>query len=700
MEPDTAATRFASGDHEFLRHVALEEHRLREIDRLGADASYAVGLIYSDLGHPRTAADLLEHAWRTAPEPFASEALAELVALLQREELEPRRQALAAELADSDDVALAGEQLRINYERQAYQAVLDDGAALLARARAELPAASLVRQEHELWYAVSLSRLNPDSGTWRDAMRAIFSEYPATSIHSRLSVFLLVNNELGAAFDESELRFFRAKQLLAEGRFVESSALFEELAAGPPDPGRRMLLGEYGRFDFFRAAAAARDLSAARSLELLASQLQEPEAARTLERAGRVFRASGAPTRAIAPLERALAISADSDRQRILWYLWSARIRSDTRRAAREIGTAVASFEDPAWYADLFTELGARLIEAGAWPELLAAYRSIRDFADPGTLARYELVLALLYERSLLPAAPARGEALRRDHLERAASQQSDTFSAIVASALLGDSGVSALALAEEPERAPAAPSGREEALAAAYLRYGLLERYERALRAGRAEIAPAAASGFSRRLAEQGEFPLGIVSTNWIEAAGGVLTPERAMLRYPRAFAGIIDTVARDEELDPWIFYALIREESLFNARVESSAGAQGLAQLMESTAEDIAGRMRLDSFALDDPADNLAIGGRYFALLNAQFGTPSRAIAAYNGGQGNVRRWERMWSTADDLLFHRRIPFAETFNHVRKVVVSAAYYGYLYAGRSPSETVRRIFALGEEDS
>jgi soluble lytic murein transglycosylase len=103
----------------------------------------------------------------------------------------------------------------------------------------------------------------------------------------------------------------------------------------------------------------------------------------------------------------------------------------------------------------------------------------------------------------------------------------------------------------------------------------------------------------------------------------------------------------------------------------------------------------MRLDSPDLHDPADNLSIGARNFAMLSDQFGSMARALAAYNGGQGYVRRWERRSPTLDEILFHESIPFEETYNHIRKVVVSAAWYGYLYTDRSPSETVRLIFDL-----
>ena len=199
-----------------------------------------------------------------------------------------------------------------------------------------------------------------------------------------------------------------------------------------------------------------------------------------------------------------------------------------------------------------------------------------------------------------------------------------------------------------------------------------------------------------ARELSRDGEYRSSVVALNYYEASGGAFDRQAAELRYPRAFAALVDQAAENEGVDPWVFYSLAREESLFDPDVVSVAGAVGLTQLLPSTAEDIARRMRLeDDPVLSDPADNIAIGARYFSMLTEQFGTPARAIAAYNGGQGNVRRWERTTPLLDELLFHQLIPFEETYNHVRKVVVSAAYYGYLYGDRTPAETVAMIFEL-----
>ena len=129
-----------------------------------------------------------------------------------------------------------------------------------------------------------------------------------------------------------------------------------------------------------------------------------------------------------------------------------------------------------------------------------------------------------------------------------------------------------------------------------------------------------------------------------------------------------------------------------MFSSSVASHAGAVGLSQLMPATAEDVADRMGLAGPELTDPETNLAIVSRYLRMLLYRFELPVAALAAYNAGQGRVRRW-LAGAPEGMVAFHERIPFWETRHHVRKVVVSAVYYNYLYNDLSPVETVRFFF-------
>jgi soluble lytic murein transglycosylase-like protein len=134
---------------------------------------------------------------------------------------------------------------------------------------------------------------------------------------------------------------------------------------------------------------------------------------------------------------------------------------------------------------------------------------------------------------------------------------------------------------------------------------------------------------------------------------------------------------------VDPSLLYALALQESRFDPRAVSSAGARGLMQIMPATASFVAG----DSSAagrLHDPGFALEIGQRYLHHLArldvTDGGNLIRVLAAYNAGPGNLSRWLPASGHRDDpFLFIEAIPFDETRDFVRRVLA----YSWIYASR-----------------
>ncbi len=704
----------ARGEREALRHVDFSRHRIREIDRLGEDAAYALGLIYVELGMHDVAEELLRYALATAPRPWSDEAFLALSDLLVDQDRYAELETVAREVSGLDArVALA----RALYGQERYEELADELESLYPLVGESLPPTSTTAQEVALWHAITLIELERPG--WADAIRALYRDYPSAAVHSRVWVYLINRDELLDAFSVGEIDLFRAKQLQSEGRSEEAAAILFGLASAP----NGLLRSPWGLLDIYTAGVGSgRPSAAAEALLAAAADDAPPDLRRrALEYAGRLYRRSGAFGAAIPLLERSLALAGSADdEKRLRWYLLSTRVRREPVEVAFSLASVVPTLSDPPYFGDIFFELAGLLAERQRWDAIHAAYEAIDEFATPGVRARYEVILARAFETGRLRAAAGRAEQLRSTYLERAVAQRENLFAALVAAALLDDDGADLLGIDETPPVSshaalPASgdgaggegpgPAGEAEAavspgvlLAETYLRYALLERLFATVR-GSVAVGPDLRTRAAARLAKEGRIRESVLTLSPLEASGGSLTREAARLRYPLAHAAIIERSAAAEEIDSAAFYALIREESLFDPVVSSFAGAVGLAQLIPSTAADIAGRMDLDDPDLADPADNIAIGARYFSMLIEQFGTVARALAAYNGGQGNVRRWERGSSALDEILFHEAIPFPETYNHVRKVVVSAAYYGYLYAGRVPSETVRLIFDLRQEE-
>lgn len=116
--------------------------------------------------------------------------------------------------------------------------------------------------------------------------------------------------------------------------------------------------------------------------------------------------------------------------------------------------------------------------------------------------------------------------------------------------------------------------------------------------------------------------------------------------------FGGIIYQEAKKNDLPPELVAAVVHTESKFVPTARSNRGAVGLMQLVPKT-----GRW-LGAKNLNDPAQNIQAGAKYLRYLTDRFsGDQQKAIAAYNAGEGNVRR------------FHGVPPFKETRNYVQRV-------------------------------
>jgi soluble lytic murein transglycosylase len=113
--------------------------------------------------------------------------------------------------------------------------------------------------------------------------------------------------------------------------------------------------------------------------------------------------------------------------------------------------------------------------------------------------------------------------------------------------------------------------------------------------------------------------------------------------LRYPLAYETIIRGHARNYDLEPALLAAVIYQESKFEVEARSDAGAIGLMQLQPETARGIATRTGGSRFRVDDlydPEINVRYGSWYLRHLLDKYGSEEQALAAYNGGQGNVDR------------------------------------------------------------
>jgi soluble lytic murein transglycosylase len=179
-----------------------------------------------------------------------------------------------------------------------------------------------------------------------------------------------------------------------------------------------------------------------------------------------------------------------------------------------------------------------------------------------------------------------------------------------------------------------------------------------------------------------------------WVAAAGVVVVLVAVIasevnhavnkLGLPLSNAQVIRKQAAEKHLDPSLIAAVIYAETKFEPS-QSSAGAEGLMQILPATAYFIAHLSGGSSFTASDlatPSINVAYGCYYLRyLLNHYQGNEMLAVAAYNAGLANVDRWVNDARAEGRTLTIAAIPFSETRDYVQRVLSAKQDYRATYA-------------------
>ena len=155
--------------------------------------------------------------------------------------------------------------------------------------------------------------------------------------------------------------------------------------------------------------------------------------------------------------------------------------------------------------------------------------------------------------------------------------------------------------------------------------------------------------------------------------------------LLYPQPFDEQVHAAAKLANLDSTLIYGVIRQESLFRTDVVSSAGAVGLAQMLPSTARQVARAWQQPEPAaseLFDPGVNITLGAAHLRDLMNRYGQQTIvALAGYNAGERAVERWLPT-EPIDADIWTENIPYNETREYVQRVLWHSVVFGWLSSG------------------
>jgi soluble lytic murein transglycosylase len=346
-------------------------------------------------------------------------------------------------------------------------------------------------------------------------------------------------------------------------------------------------------------------------------------------------------------------------------YLWgrvaveAARMHRDkTLEWYQRAGNLALDDEQLAWKARM-------ALRRGYWP-------AVRDAIDRMSAeARRDPAWTYWYGRALAAQGEMQGS---RAYYQRIAGQTD--FYGLLANEELGFVGTPP-EKAHVPSEEEVARAGREPGLARALelIRLGLRSE---GVREWLFTIRPfsdeqlLAASEFARR-AE--------VYDRAINTADRTERLHNFAQRYPVPFRDVFREYAATHGLDEAWVLGLVRQESRFIAHARSSAGAQGLMQLMPKTARYVARKIGLQNFRPKDVTEvqtNVTLGTGYLKMVLDELGHPVLASAAYNAGPGRARRWRDV-TPLEGAIYAESIPFNETRDYVKKVMANSVFYAAL---------------------
>jgi soluble lytic murein transglycosylase-like protein len=649
---------------------------------LSPGAPYYLSFVFDSLDKPAESLRMLETAWQRSPGPWREEA----GILLARRYVEQKNLDKAVEIARRISSSSASADVQQRARRVLVEALYwskQDAAVLQESDRLVNPDAEVL-----LFRAVSSMRQGLPQA--RDLIVQLFLRERASSLHGRAYTFIAAEPAYLQLFSALDMDLLAGKNALVQGDWGRAIPLLEDLLTSMDSAqlADGILVQDLGS----AYVPAGRAAAGAAFMGKLAGNLAGQARADAEEQAGRLYRRARDYPRALQWLRTATA-DATSPQQadRARWLILDILFAVDSRDLPRLVGEEAQSWSDPSYFSDLLHDQVAELVAGRKWRTLVGLWHALETAGPDDVRAQLSYLLAREWQQGAITRLPGGPPVTARSLFQDAERRDPAGYYGILAASMLGDMPDRAVPAAESdagPEAAPLDP------LALGYLPFGLTGQAFSRLWTSRDSLSDAQVLQAAALLAQAGDFRSSINFAGFISRRRKLSLSELQMY-YPRAFADTVEPLARDAGIADHIVYGMIREESYFDERIVSSAGAVGLSQLMPSTASSVAQRLHIVDPDLRDPATNLAIGVHHLKDLIGSAGSVTKALLAYNAGLSRLRQWERSNPGLPADLFVESTAITETRNYVRKILVSSVMYAFLYRDTDPRDAALSFFAI-----
>ncbi len=718
-------TRIESGEYAFLQHIDYQKIKLREVKKLNLDAPYYFYFIFNRIKLKQLARKMAEIEWKDGKGWYKVKA----GLLLLKDLLEEERYEDVISISDkllrllkgfsTNTYEISKEVTRARVEAFYWLKRDKKVLKLLSREKKYLPMEG--DAELRLFQAVSSFRVEGVSKPerWKGHFKELFFGYQSSFVHSRAYAFLRKNNLLEPYFNEWERDVFTVRDLMGRGQNSQAVETMEKFLAEHPAEASEYvpeLVKELG----FLYLSLSKYSKGGIFLEKVSSSMSGEGRLYAMEMAGRNFRKAKQYRSAIPLLEEVLLITKDPlQYDRVLWFILDMKLHLNSDDFLNSLRRTYAHWNNPAYFEDLLDKYITELVERRDWPVIYELFRMISVKGPYSVRFRTGYIVNRVVSLGLFKLTTDELKSLDSWLGSLIYNGKSDKSGSIVGKETavsrnslyyimllyknnksLYDlsSGVYERQLFSENSVKATRESSWDfqEKLIEGYFDFGLSDEVYREAMKGNHTLSYSFLSEVATKLQVRDMFRESLnIIRKYLSEKG--LRPDKklAMLYYPRAFIEAVDNNAEKFELPPYILFSLIREESHFDNRIKSVAGAVGLTQLLPATGEDMAKRLRIDRKNLDlyDPVLNITLGSKHLSDLYNRLKSIPKALIAYNAGLKRLRQWEKLIPGLPDDLFVEAIPYGETRSYVKKILLSALYYSLLYYDKKAIETLEFFY-------
>ena len=152
----------------------------------------------------------------------------------------------------------------------------------------------------------------------------------------------------------------------------------------------------------------------------------------------------------------------------------------------------------------------------------------------------------------------------------------------------------------------------------------------------------------------------------------------------HPIKYEELVEKYSRQNGLDKYLVYAVIKTESGFDPGAVSNVGARGLMQITEDTFDWVKYKLGDEDtryLEMYDPDTNIRYGCWLLGYLYKEFGNVETTMAAYHAGRGQVNEWLSDERYSSDGVHLDDIPISDTAHYVQKIVRARDKYIKLYS-------------------